>query len=67
MLSKGVICNLTSGVFEKALMMSDKGAVTDFSLPFSLQELFIDIESLPTGIVNPSSGQSSIPIDLTAS
>ena len=65
--SSGVICSLVSGVFEKALIISERGAVTDLFFPSSFQELLMDMESLPTGIVNPSSGQSSMPIDLTAS
>ena len=65
--SKGVFCALTSGVFEKAVIISDSGEVTDLSTPSSVHELFMLIESLPTGTVKPSSGQRSIPTALTAS
>ncbi|CSC96014.1 Uncharacterised protein [Vibrio cholerae] len=47
--------------------MSDSGEVTSFCSPFSCHLVFIDIESLPTGIVIPSAGQSSSPTAFTAS
>ena len=48
-------------------MIKDIGDVTDFCSPASSHFVFIDIESLPTGIVKPSAGQSSSPMALTAS
>ena len=65
--SRGVICNLTSGVLEKAVIIKDNGEVTDLSCPSSVHELFMLIESLPTGTVKPNSGHKSMPIALTAS
>ena len=45
----------------KALMIKLSGDVTLRFTPAWSQTLFIDIESLPTGIAMPSAGQSSIP------
>ncbi len=49
--------------------MSESGAVTAFGSPVtaSCQVVFIDRESLPTGIDTPSAGQSSIPTACTVS
>ncbi|MNZ74661.1 hypothetical protein D3C78_931140 [compost metagenome] len=51
----------------KPEMISDIGAVTLLSTPASCQRVFIDMESLPTGMVMPSSGHSSMPTALTVS
>ena len=51
----------------KPVTISDSGAVTLLSAPSSCQRVFIDIESLPTGMVIPSSGHSSMPTALTVS
>ncbi|MCY1448498.1 hypothetical protein D9M71_651700 [compost metagenome] len=51
----------------KPEMISDIGAVTLFSAPSSCQRVFMDMESLPTGMVMPSAGHSSMPTALTVS
>ena len=57
----------TSIVGAKAVTISDSGAVTAlFSFP-SCQEVFIDIESLPTGMLIPRAGHNSIPTAFTVS
>ena len=48
-------------------MISDSGAVTAFSTPSSRHVVRIDIESLPTGMLTPSAGQSSIATARTVS
>ncbi len=52
----------------KAEMMSDMGAVTRFCAPVaaSFQTVDMLMESLPTGMVMPSAGQSSMPTACTA-
>ena len=47
-------------------MTSERGDVTDLSSPSSFQVVFIDIESLPTGMASPSCGHSSMPMASTA-
>ncbi len=39
--------------------MSESGATTSFLLPPSSQVVFIDSESLPTGMLMPSAGHNS--------
>ena len=53
----------------KAETMSERGAVTAFASPLaaSVHVVFIDMESLPTGIAMPSAGQSSMPTARTVS
>ncbi|MNZ68148.1 hypothetical protein D3C78_864090 [compost metagenome] len=51
----------------KPEMISDSGEVTLLSSPLSCQRVFMDIESLPTGMVMPSAGHSSMPTALTVS
>ena len=65
--SRGVTARRTSVTGAKAETISDSGAVTAFASPASLQRVFIDIESLPTGITMPSAGHSSMPTARTAS
>jgi len=50
-----------------ALTISDSGAVITRESPCSLQAVFIDSESLPTGIAMPSAGHSSSATALTVS
>ena len=57
----------TSSTRAKDEITKESGAVTDFFSPFSSQVVFIDIESLPTGMVIPNAGQSSSPTAFTAS
>ena len=59
--SWGVRVFLTSRTGENAVIMSDRGEVTALFSPLSFHEVRIDIESFPTGIVMPSSGQKFIP------
>ncbi len=65
--SCGVRVWRTSTTGAKPETTSDMGEVTLFSAPSSSQRVFIDIESLPTGMVRPSCGQSSMPTALTVS
>ncbi|MNQ92380.1 hypothetical protein D3C85_1078060 [compost metagenome] len=51
----------------KPVTISDSGEVTLFSAPSACQRVFIDIESLPTGMQIPSSGHSCMPTALTVS
>ncbi|MCY1411806.1 hypothetical protein D9M71_271980 [compost metagenome] len=67
MRSCGVRVLRTSSTGAKPLTISDIGEVTLFSAPSSLHLVFIDMESLPTGMVRPSSGHSSMPTALTVS
>ena len=46
--------------------MSDSGAVTALRAPFSSHTVRMDMESLPTGMVRPSTGHSSMPTVFTA-
>ena len=48
-------------------MSRESGEVTLCSLPSCCQRVFMDMESLPTGMVMPRAGQSSSPTALTAS
>ena len=57
----------TSSTGAKADTMSDSGAVTALRAPFSSHTVRMDIESLPTGMVRPSAGHSSMPTAFTAS
>ena len=51
-----------------AVITNDRGAVTDLSSPLSSCHcVFIDIESLPTGIVISNAGHNSSPTAFTAS
>ncbi|MNE19894.1 hypothetical protein D3C80_1129930 [compost metagenome] len=51
----------------KPEMISDSGEVTLLSSPLSCQRVFMDMESLPTGMVMPSAGHSSMPTARTVS
>ncbi len=51
----------------KPVTISDSGEVTLFSAPSSCHLVFIDMESLPTGMVMPSAGHSSMPTAFTVS
>ena len=51
----------------KAETISETGAVMRFSPLLSFQTVVMLIESLPTGIVMPSAGHSSMPTACTAS
>ncbi|KAF1009940.1 MAG: hypothetical protein GAK32_01813 [Pseudomonas fluorescens] len=51
----------------KPVTISDSGEVTLLSEPSSFQRVAMDMESLPTGMVRPSSGHSSMPTALTVS
>ncbi|MCY1525314.1 hypothetical protein D9M68_602900 [compost metagenome] len=51
----------------KPVTISDSGEVTDLSTPSSCQRVFMDMESLPTGMVMPSAGHSSMPTARTVS
>ncbi len=48
-------------------MISETGATTSFATPRSSHLVRIDSESLPTGMLMPSAGHSSMPIALTVS
>lgn len=48
-------------------MISDTGDTTSFATPCSSHFVFIDSESLPTGMPIPSAGHSSMPIAFTVS
>ena len=69
MRSCGVRVFLASATGANAETMSDSGAVTAFASPVaaSFQVVFIDMESLPTGMETPSAGQSSMPTAFTVS
>ncbi|MCY1352864.1 hypothetical protein D9M69_391880 [compost metagenome] len=57
----------TSVTGAKPVTISDSGEVTDLSTPSSCQRVFMDMESLPTGMVMPSAGHSSMPTARTVS
>lgn len=57
--SCGVSVLRASSTGANAETMSESGAVTSRRSPASCHTVFIDIESLPTGIEIPSAGQSS--------
>ena len=63
--NSGVSVALASCTFANAEMMSDTGATTSFLSVPSFQTVFIDKESLPTGMEIPNAGQSSMPTALT--
>ena len=65
--SSGVSTRRASGTGANADTMSDSGAVTALSAPPSCHVVRIDIESLPTGMLMPSAGQSSIATARTVS
>ena len=65
--SSGVRVTRISETGAKAETISDTGEVTAFESPPSCQRVCIDKESLPTGIVIPSAGHSSMPTASTAS
>ena len=66
-LNCGVSVLRASSVAAKAVTTNEIGDVTAFFSPASSHTVFIDIESLPTGILIPSAGQSSMPTALTVS
>jgi hypothetical protein len=55
----GVTVSRASLTGAKAETMSESGAVTSRLTPASAHVVFIDSESLPTGMLMPSCGQSS--------
>ena len=59
--NSGVSVALASFTFAKAEMTRETGATTSFFSAPSFHTVFIDRESLPTGIEIPSAGQSSMP------
>ena len=65
--SSGVSVRRTSLTRAKAEMMSDRGAVTWRRSPASSHTVFMDMESLPTGMAMPRAGQSSMPTARTVS
>ena len=65
--SCGVSTRRASRTGAKAETISDSGAVTACSSPSSRHVVRIDIESLPTGMLMPSAGQSSIATARTVS
>ena len=65
--NNGVVVLSTSLTGENPEQMSDIGPITSCVPVASLQRVFIDIESLPTGIHTPSAGQNSPPTAFTAS
>ena len=50
----------------KAEIIKDTGEITDLSTPLSCHTVFIDKESLPTGMDTPKSWQSSDTADTAA-
>ena len=65
--SSGVKVSRTSLTGAKADMTSETGDTTDASCSPSSQTVFIDMESLPTGIHSPSAGAMSMPTARTVS
>ena len=66
--SCGVSDLRTSVTRAKAETISDTGDITDFAAPSaSFQVVRIDSESLPTGMLMPSAGHSSMPTARTVS
>ncbi len=65
--SSGVSVRRTSTTGANAETMSDTGATTLRVPSPSRQAVFIDSESLPTGMAMPSSGQISMPTACTVS
>ena len=65
--NSGVNVSRASPTGAKAVTIRDTGAVTLLASPLSSHWVRIDIESLPTGMVIPSSGQKSSPTALTVS
>ena len=65
--SSGVIVFSTSLTGANPEQISDIGPITSWVSSASDQLVFIDIESLPTGMHTPSAGQNSPPTALTAS
>ncbi len=57
----------TSVTGAKAETISDTGATTSLAAPASSHLVRIDSESLPTGMLMPSAGHSSMPTALTVS
>ena len=55
--NSGVTVLRTSATGAKPVITSDSGEVTDFCSPFSCHTVFIDSESLPTGMLMPKSWQ----------
>ena len=64
--SCGVTVRRTSSTRAKAVMTSDSGEVISRCSVPCCQRVFIDMESLPTGMVIPSAGHSSSPTAFTA-
>ena len=65
--SCGVSVCRASTTGANAETINDSGETTSFSRPPSSQAVRIDIESLPTGILIPSAGHSSMPTACTVS
>ena len=65
MRSCGVQVLRTSPTGANAETISDTGATTDLRVAPSLHTVFIDSESLPTGMAMPSAGHSSSPTACT--
>ena len=71
--SCGVSVLRASSTLAKAVTIKDSGAITCFisctpsRSDWVCQTVFIDMESLPTGILTPSRGQNSMPTACTAS
>ena len=63
--SAGVSVRRTSRTGAKAETISDTGAMTLLCVSPSRHAVFIDSESLPTGIAMPSAGHSSLPTACT--
>ena len=55
--SSGVRVRRTSCTGAKAEIISDKGDTTDFCAPSSCHTVFMESESLPTGMLSPSAWQ----------
>ena len=63
----GVIEKRTSFTGENAETINETGEITSLSFSPSFQVVFIERESLPTGMLIPKSGHKSKPIALTVS
>ena len=61
----GVNVLRASPVLANAVTTNDIGEVTALSTPLSCHTVFMLIESLPTGMLMPNSGQSAIPTAFT--
>ena len=63
----GVVVLPASVTGAKAVTTKDSGEIMALSSPCSSHTVFIDKESLPTGIAIPNAGHNSIPTALTVS